>query len=120
MFFKCLDEGVQLRFSQCEIYFKSVLWVLCLFFLPDVSWLLCGSSSRAVDLSAVCDCGISQSYSLTSFYGTLPSVSTEGLMFSTIIAYGICITTNVTHNHHAIGRQAQGSINLESVVWLIT
>ena len=40
-------------------------WLLCLVCLPGVSWLLCGSSLPChIGLSAVCDCGISWSYSL--------------------------------------------------------
>ena len=41
-------------------------WLLCLICLSGVSWWLSGSSSRCHG-SAVCDCGISQSYSLTIF-----------------------------------------------------
>ena len=43
-------------------------WLLCLICLPGVSWWLSRSSSRCHGLSAVCDCGISWSYSLTIFY----------------------------------------------------
>ena len=42
-------------------------WLLCLICLPGVSWWFSGSSSRCHGLSAVCDCGISWSYSLTIF-----------------------------------------------------
>ena len=42
-------------------------WLLCYVCLPGVSWLLCGSSSRCLGLSAVCDCDFSWSCSLTSF-----------------------------------------------------
>ena len=60
-------------------YFMSILvlqsylwgrecWLLCLICLPDASWWLSGSSSRgAMWLSAVCDCGISWSYSFIIF-----------------------------------------------------
>ena len=42
-------------------------WLLCWICLPGVSWWLGGSSSRCHGLSAVCDCGISWSYSFTIF-----------------------------------------------------
>ena len=55
-------------------YFMSILilqfwwgresWLLRLVCLPGVSWLLFGSSWRYHGFSAVCDCGISWSYSL--------------------------------------------------------
>ena len=44
--------------------------MLCLVCLTGVSCLLCGFSLSAMGLSAVCDCDISQSYSLT-FLGVI-------------------------------------------------
>ena len=63
-------------FCCTSLYVHSVLqlswwgresWLLCLICLPGVSWWLSGSSSRCHGVSAVCDCGISWSYSLTIF-----------------------------------------------------
>ena len=58
-------------YSHCILcfvvcYFVSILilqsfrwgrqsWLLCFVCLPNVSWLLCGSTSRCTGLSAVCD-----------------------------------------------------------------
>ena len=44
---------------QCQLFGGRDSWLLCLICLPGVSLCLCGSSSRAMVLSAVCDCGIS-------------------------------------------------------------
>ena len=55
---------VLLCVTLCPFWFCSRLggegvgWLLCLVCLLGVSLLLCGSSSRAMGLSAVCDCGI--------------------------------------------------------------
>ena len=42
-------------------------WLLCLICLPGVLWWLGGFPRGATGLSAVCDCGISWPYSLTTF-----------------------------------------------------
>ena len=68
------ESVIVLCFVVC--YFMSILelqsswwerksWLLCLICLPGVSWWLRGSSFRCHWVSAVCDCCISWSYSLT-------------------------------------------------------
>ena len=70
------ESVIVLCFVVC--YFMSILvlqsswwgresWLLCLICLPGVSWWLSGSSSWCHRLSAVCDCGMSWSYSLIIF-----------------------------------------------------